>query len=237
MLQSAKLPARLDKSHPPARQTGKRLVCAVCASWLLLAWLAPGVAGAQRAAEVTRLIIGAPSTAALGQPITVQAVLVDSTGHPISKAIIDFTLPVEFLTGSGNMVLAETVTDKAGRVQAEITNRTSGAVTLQAEFHGNAEYAATSAAAPISVTGDDQQYAEDIGLHIPLFTAPPSLTAGGNVTVIGAALWPSMTGWPIAAVLIVIWALYGLVVFRIFQLARANSAAPDGAPSQTRSLP
>jgi hypothetical protein len=220
-----------------ARQPGKRLVPALLAGLLLVAWLAPGLARAQQATEATSLIIGAPSTAALGQPITVQAVLVDSTGHPISKATIDFTLPVDFLTGSGSMVLVETVTDKDGRVRAEIANRTSGAVTLQAEYHGNDEYAASSAAAPITVTGDDQQYAEDIGLHIPFFNTPPALTAGGNITVIGAALWPSMTGWPIAAVLIIIWALYGLVVFRIFQLARANSAAPDGAPAKTRSLP
>ena len=79
------------------------------------------------------------------------------------------------------------------------------------------------------MTGNDQQYAEDIGVHIPLFNSPPSLTAGGNVTVIGAALWPSFTGWPIAAVLITIWALYFLVVTHLFRLARAGDTRPAAA--------
>ena len=153
-----------------------------------------------------------------------QALLVDRFGRPASKATIDFAMPTDFLTGSGKMVLAEVVTDKDGRARAEIENRSSGAITLLAEFAGNDQYAAASASTPVTVTGDDQQYVEDIGVHIPLFNTPPSLTAGGNVTVIGAALWPSMTGWPVAAVLIIIWALYILVVAHLFRLARASDA-------------
>jgi hypothetical protein len=145
-------------------------------------------------------------------------------------------MPMTFLTGSGKMVIAEAVTDKDGRVQADIDNQTSGDITLLAEFHGNDQYAASSASAPINVTGDDQQYAEDIGVHIPLFNTPPSLalTAGGNVTVIGAALWPSMTGWPIAAVLITIWALYFLVITHLFRVARAGEARPVDRLTQSQ---
>ena len=210
-------------------QPGWRRRRLVLGSWvgvLLLAWLAPGAAWAQSGPEATTLTIGAPATAALGQRITVQALLVDSQGQPISKARIDFVMPVTFLTGSGKMVIAETTTDKDGRVQTDIENQSSGAVTLLAEFQGSDQYAASSASAPIDVTGDDQQYAEDIGVHIPLFNTPPSLTQGGNVTVIGAALWPSFTGWPIAAVLITIWALYFLVVTHLFRVARAGDARP-----------
>jgi hypothetical protein len=221
----------------PSRDQGRRLVRELLASLLLLLWLAPGVARAQSAPEATAITIGAPGTAALGQLITVQALLVDSAGRPISKATVDFSMPMTFLTGNGKMVIVETVTDKDGRVRADIENRSSGAITLLAEFHGNAEYAASSVSTLITVTGDDQQYAEDIGLHIPFFNTPPSLTAGGNVTVIGAALWPSMTGWPIAAVLITIWALYFLVVIRIFDIARANGAGPTDPRSGTRRLP
>ena len=221
----------------PSRGQARQLARGLLASLLLLVWMAPGVARAQKPLEATAIIIGAPSSAALGQRITVQAVLVDSTSHPISKATIDFSMPMTFLTGSGHMLIVETVTDKDGRAQAEIENRSSGAITLLAEFHGNDEYAAASTSTQITVTGDDQQYAEDIGLHIPFFNTPPSLTNGGNVTVIGAALWPSMTGWPIAAVLITIWALYGLVVIRIFHIARANGAGPADPQSETRRLP
>lgn len=209
--------------HP--RRRGTALLAG--AAWLLwLAWLPTGAALAQSAQEATSMTIGAPATAPLGQRITVQALLVDSTGRPISKATVDFAMPMTFLTGNGKMVVAETVTDKDGRAQAEIENRTSGDITLLAEFHGNDEYAASSASAAITVTGDDQQYAEDIGVHIPLLNTAPSLTAGGNVTVIGAALWPSMTGWPIAAVLITIWALYFLVVTHLFRVAGAADAKP-----------
>jgi len=221
----------------PSRDRGRRLVRALLAGLLLLVWLAPGLAWAQSAPEATSMTVGAPATAALGQRITVQALLVDSTGRPISKATVDFSMPMTFLTGNGKMVIVETVTDKDGRARAEIENRSSGAITLLAEFHGNDAYAPSSAAAQITVTGDEQQYAEDIGVHIPLFNAPLSLTAGGNVTVIGAALWPSFTGWPIAAVLIVIWALYVFVVTQIFRVASANGAGPADPQPGTRRLP
>ncbi len=213
----------------------RRSVIGLWVGVMLLAWLAPGVARAQSGPETTSMTIGAPATAALGQRITVQALLVDSQGQPISKAAIDFVMPITFLTGSGKMVIAETTTDKDGRVQADIENQSSGDVTLLAEFHGNDQYAASSASAPINVTGDDQQYAEDIGVHIPLFNTAPSLTTGGNVTVIGAALWPSFTGWPVAAVLITIWALYFLVVTHLFRLAGAKDTRPDAdQPSSGR---
>lgn len=216
--------------HPrqPAASQRRRVIALLAgASWLLwLAWLPTGAALAQSAQEATTITIGAPATAALGQPITVQALLADSKGQPISKATIDFVMPITFLTGSGKMVIAQTITDKDGRARADIENQSSGDVTLLAEFHGNDEYAASSASAPITVTGDDQQYAEDIGVHIPLLNTAPSLTAGGNVTVIGAALWPSFTGWPIAAVLITIWALYFLVVTHLFRVAGAADAKP-----------
>jgi len=224
------------KQPAPSHSHGWRRVTRLLAGLMWLAWLAwlpPRAALAQSAPEATTLTIGAPATAALGQDIIVQALLVDSSGRPISKATIDFSMPMTFLTGSGKMVIAEVVTDKDGRVQATIANRSSGAVTLLAEFQGNAQYAASSVSAPITVTGDDQQYAEDIGVHIPLFNTPPSLTAGGNVTVIGAALWPSMTGWPIAAVLITIWALYFLVVTQLFRVAGASEAPPAGTQPQS----
>jgi cytochrome c553 len=193
----------------------------LCIIAMLLAWLTPGLAWAQSGTEATTITLGAPATAPLGQRITVQALLVDSAGRPISKAKVDFTLPMSFLTGSGNMVVAEVITNKDGQAVADLENRSTGTITLRAEFHGDDQYAASSAAAQVNVTGDEQLYAEDIGVHIPLFNAPLALNAGGNVTFIGAALWPSMTGWPIAAVLIIIWSLYLLVVTRIFSLAAA----------------
>jgi 5-hydroxyisourate hydrolase-like protein (transthyretin family) len=213
------------------------LISGLLVAFLGLAWLVPGVARAASGPEATTLTIGAPATAALGQRITVQALLVDSHGQPISKAAIDFAMPITFLTGSGKMVIAQTFTDKDGRAHADIQNQTSGDITLLAEFHGNDQYAASSVSAPIHVTGDEQQYAEDIGVHIPLFNAPPSLTAGGNVTVIGAALWPSFTGWPIAAVLITIWALYFLVVTHLFRVAGASDARPAAAQTESGRRP
>ena len=216
---------------PPRRL----IVIGLTLGLIALTGLAPGPALADSGPEPTTLIIGAPASATVGQRMTVQAILVDHTGHPIAKATIAFSMPMTFLTGSSKMLLAQVVTDQDGRARAEIENRSSGDQTVVADFQGDERYAASTASAPVSVTGDDQQYAEDIGVHIPLFNTPPSLTAGGNVTVIGAALWPSMTGWPIAAVLIVIWTLYFVVILGLFKVASAISALSSNVePNRVR---
>jgi hypothetical protein len=217
--------------------TRSRRWCRV--GWLVVAlalfgW-APGTARAQSALAVTHLILAAPSSAQLGEQFTVQALLTDSNGRPISHATVFFAIPTQFLNNNGDMVVAEATSDKNGRVVADIALRSTGAVTLKALYGGDAEYAAASVEAAITVAGNQQLYSEDIGVHIPFFNSPPVLNAGNNITLVGAALWPSMTGWPIAAVLIVIWSLYVLVVARLFRVARPhseNKAEPEAQPGR-----
>jgi hypothetical protein len=185
----------------------------------VLLWLSAGAAQANGPLEKTTLTLGAPGSAQLGRPITVQALLVDSAGRPIAHAKVVFSIPMTFLSSKGNMVIAELTTDKDGRVSAVIQNRRSGDLALRADYAGDTQYAASAVMAQIAVSGEEQLYVEDIGLHIPFFNSPPQLIFGGDVTLLGAALWPSMTGWPIAAVLIIIWSLFVLVVVRIFGIA------------------
>jgi hypothetical protein len=210
------------------------------AVFLLLALLLPHAAQAQGAKAPTVLRIGAPDHANLGEHITAQAMLADGTGKPIAKATIYFVTPASFLSGSGDMVLAEAITSKNGQAVAHFTNDLSGSLNLRAEFRGDDRYAPSEATMQISVGGDAQLYVEDVGVHIPgLNEAPPvpveaSLSQpSGGVTADVQALWPSLSGWPIALVLMLVWSLYLFVVVLIFRIAAAGRPRRGGYNVET----
>ena len=169
--------------------------------------------------EATRITAAVPPEAGLGQLIDAQARLVDSSGAPIVKATVTFAMPLSFLEGSGDVVLAAAVTDKSGVANAEFELRSSGALTIHAAFGGNDRYAPSTASAPITITGDTQLYVQRAGVRIPgMNVAPPAIPAA-------ARLWPEMSGWPIALVLIVVWSLYGFVALLVARISRAEEAA------------
>lgn len=201
---------------------------------------------AQPALAPTAISIGAPATATLGQRVTLQARLVDGSGAPLAKATVFFTSPLAFLNGSGDVVLAQATTDKDGLAVTEYEVRSTGQLTIQAEFRGNDAYGPSKAGATMTVTGDGQLYIQHAGLHVPGLNAgparAPALVNGKLVLerVPGtSALWPTMSGWPLAAILLTVWSLYAFVVTLIFRVARADdtttsapaSGRPDGGAS------
>jgi hypothetical protein len=186
---------------------------------------APQAARAQTALQPTQLLVGAPAQSKLGTPLTVQAVLADAQGHPIPKAVIYFTTQETFLGGTSDMVLAQAVTNGKGQASAQFTDDFSGAMTLQAEFRGDDEYAPCKAVTQISAADSGQVYAEHIGVDIPGFNVPPvsdpkaALGSAGGLIGFIQNLWPAMNGWPVAAVLFAVWSTYLFAVRFVLRVA------------------
>lgn len=190
---------------------------------LALSLTALRVAFAQPAApEPTAISIGAPATVELGEVITLQARLVDSSGGPVAKATVLFTTHTSFLNVEGDVVVAQATTDKQGLASAHWQVRRSGTVPTRAQFPGNESYAASEAVAQIRVTGDKQLYVQDPGVQIPGLTTGPAF---GQVPG-SSPLWAILSGSPIGMILLVVWSLYGLVAVLLFRVAAAGTDTP-----------
>jgi hypothetical protein len=201
----------------------------VIAMVIIQAAFAPHAARAQSQQEPTQISIGAPAQSNPGERLTVQAVLVDSRGNPISKATIYFTTHADFLHNSGDVVLAQAVTNNKGQAVAQFTDDFSGMITLRAEFRGDAQYASSNTTTQIVIAGQDQVYAEHVGVDIPGFNVPPRTAPMASVQLpefnawrFIDSLWPAMNAWPIAAALIVVWSLYLIAVRFIFRIAASK---------------
>ncbi len=219
------------------KMTSRALVTALFIGFLVFA---PQAVRAQNQLEPTQIVVGAPSQTSLGQPFTVQAVLADSKGHPISKAVIYFTAPATFLGNTNNMVLAQAVTNKDGQASAQVADNFSGTITLNAEFQGDTHYAPANATAQISATGEQQVYNDHIGVDIPGFNVPPviggpqvSLHSQSGITRFIQNLWPAMNGWPVAAVLFTVWSMYLLAVRFVFRVATSGNEAGDSTSTDS----
>ena len=220
------------------KMTVRALMAAIALSF---AWFAPRAALAQSALESTQLVVGAPAQSALGERLTVQAVLADSQGRPISKAIIYFTTQRAFLGKTSDVVLAQAVTNAQGQATAEFADDFAGPITLRAEFHGDAQYAPSEATMQTTTSGDSQTYVEHVGVDIPGFNVPPvgapsaSLASTrSGLTGLIQDLWPAMNGWPIAAVLLLVWGMYFFAVTFVFRLAASGGNSTDAAPIDKR---
>lgn len=203
--------------------------------------MVPNTAHAQGMQEPTQIVVGAPTQSNLGETLTMQAVLADSQGHPISKAVITFTTQAKFLSRSDNVVLAQAMTNANGQAVAQFVNNFSGPLTLQAEFRGDAQYAPTSASIQISTNGGEQVYTEHIGVDIPGFNVPPVSapmvsiqSQQQNIWRFVQALWPAMNGWPVAAVLLLVWSMYLLAVRFVFRVAALGSEPEELPPFDSR---
>ena len=203
---------------------------------------APRMVHAQSPLQPTQILIGAPSTPKAGELFTVQAVLADSQGRPISKAVVYFTTQQKFLGSTSDVVLAQAVTNANGQAIAELTDNFSGAFALQAEFRGDTQYAPSNATVQVAATAMEQVYVEHVGVDLPGFTVPPVVAPKASIQspqqgIAGFVqnLWPAMNGWPIAAVLFLVWSMYLFAVRFIFRVAtlapedaEPNSIAPRG---------
>ncbi len=210
----------------------------VFASVLGMLAFATGTARAQNPLQGTQIIMGGPAQSASGGAITVQAVLGDSQGHPISKAVIYFTSQSTFLGRTSDVVLAQAVTNAKGQAVAHLVDDFSGNATLSAEFRGDTQYAPCSTSIQVSETGGGQVYAEHIGVDLPGFNVPPGAAARASLSQPGitgfiAGLWPAMNGWPVAAVLLLVWSMYLLAVTFVFRVAAAGDEPAEAADARS----
>jgi hypothetical protein len=195
---------------------------------------APWTVHAQTTLQPTQILIGAPATPKAGGLLTVQAVLADSQGHPISRAVVYFTTRQKFLGSTSDVVLAQAVTNASGQAVAQFADDFSGAFALQAEFRGDAQYAPSNGTTQIGAADTAQVYVEHIGVDIPGFNVPP---VGAPMASIQSpqpgipgfiqSLWPAMNGWPIAAVLFLVWFMYLFAIKFVFRVAASGSQSDD----------
>lgn len=215
----------------------------VTALALVVAAFSTPTVRAQSPLEPTQIVIGAPSAPDAAGIVTVQAVLADSKGHPISKALIYFTAQAKFLSDKGDVVLAEAPTTANGQAVAHFTDSFSGSVALSAEFRGDTQYAASSATVQTAPTGGQQMYSEHVGVDLPGFNVPPvsapkaSLGASQGIDGFIQNLWPAMNGWPVAAVLLLVWAMYLLTVTYVFRVAASGNEAGELSDHDARRSP
>ncbi len=195
---------------------------------------APAPARAQVALQPTQIVIGAPAQTNPREPLTVQAVLADSQGHPISKARIYFTTQAEFLSDKSDVVLAEAITNVHGQAVAQIANDFSGSIALNAEFRGDSEYAPSTATVQLLAPDAAQVYAEHVGVDLPGFNVPPVSAPRSSLQPsqqgiyrLLQSLWPAMNGWPVAAVLLLVWSTYLFALTFVFRLASLGGEQED----------
>lgn len=204
---------------------------ALCAALVLLASGTPVRADG---GEATSLAIAVPASVELGGTVELQARLVDSGGAPVAKALVRFTAPLAFLDGESEVTLADARTGPDGVAVATVEARTAGDLTVSAVFDGDGRYAASSAKGHLAVAGDGQLFAQDAGVRLPGLNAGPAAlpifrNGGPSVAIVEGTskLWPFLSGWPVALVLMIIWSLYASVVvvlFRIVLEARRHAA-------------
>ena len=192
------------------------------------------VLGSQASAEdlpPVRVEVAVPPEAWIGQAIHAQARLTDAAGKPIEGARLKFTVTLDFLGASGRMAIAEGTTGADGIVGAEFDLRTEGAHEVRVGFGGDDRYAPASAVAKIKVTGTEQLYVQEAGIRVPGLNEAPVLGRADEgpeqtgVAALVARLWPSMSGWPIALALIVVWSLYGYVALLVARISRAEASS------------
>jgi hypothetical protein len=123
-------------------------------------------------------------------------------------------------------VLAETTTDASGAATAIVELRLAGTFEIRAVYLGDERHAPAIASAPITISGDAQLYVESAGVRIPGLNEAPltgTVVLGEPNGLLRAVsgLWPALSGWPIALVLLTIWSLYFFVAYLVTGIARA----------------
>jgi len=172
----------------------------------------------------TKVAFALPATARIGQQISVQARLTDAQGAPIPGALIKITEVREFLGTSTRVLIADGTTDKTGTLTVSFDLRTEGAHEIRAGFAGDDRYAFSNSSATITVSGTEQLYVQDAGVRVPGLNEAPSFGPSSESGPI-AALFPRLSGWPIAAVLLIVWSLYLYVARLVMRISRAEEPA------------
>jgi hypothetical protein len=147
---------------------------------------------------------------------------------PIPRERIDFTTNAKFLQTTGDMVLASGTTDATGVAVAQFVARQTGPLTISAAFAGDDTFAAAKGDAGVTVTGNQQLYTQQAGVSLPGLNGGP----GQDPTAEVVPHW-FLSGWPIAAVLLVVWSLYGTAVLFMSEIpALGGRSATAEQPSR-----
>lgn len=222
---------------------GIRFAAVLAVTLALLAVSAASGAFAETPSGATNINISVTKTVQFGQSVQLSARLVDAAGAPISGAKVAFVVPDAFFLGAtSDLLIAEVMTNKEGVAEAEYQARNTGWLEVRADFRGNDRFAAARATGRILVDELPRQlYVQHAGVQVPGLTAPTLRQAhtegerdiGGAVSPPSglAALWPTLSVWPIALVLLIIWSLYGVAVRQMFRIASAG--VDDSAPAWT----
>jgi molybdopterin-containing oxidoreductase family membrane subunit len=215
-------------ARPALRVAGAGMVPILMLAGTLAGLFLGGQAGAADPVT-TKMQLALPTEAHIGQAIGAQARLLDDRGAPVAKALIKFTATLEFLGTSSRVVLADALTDATGTVSVEFDLRAEGAYQVRAAFGGDDRYGFSNATSTINVSGSEQLYVQRAGILVPGLNEAPVLgrdaSAEPGATGFFASLWPALSGWPIALVLIVVWSLYGYVAFLAARISRAEASA------------
>ena len=179
----------------------KWLVAALLPLLVLLA-----VASAAQAAGPVTLELQVPDRLALGEEVTVTAVLRDANAAPIPGAAIILWSPASFLSTGGAVTLGRAVTDGLGTATFLYQPRSEGAIALNAAFAGDSRYDAAQASAKVAVQGSVQLYQETAGVRVP----------GIGV-------------WLLVGILGGVWSTYFAVMVFLTLIAREGTKVPAGA--------
>lgn len=182
--------------------------------------------------DPTAMSVAAPPSTELGQRVTLQALLVAADGQPIAGAPVVFSMPFVFMGVGDEALIARAVTNAEGVAIAFWNATRAGKLTIRAAFPGDNRYAPSRASVVMEVVGDTQLYAEHAGVHLPGINTPPPTAPSLFTTVqpglrLLGSLWPALSGWPIALVLLIVWALYAVAVAMTFRISSAALNAPN----------
>ncbi|MEK7862033.1 MAG: NrfD/PsrC family molybdoenzyme membrane anchor subunit [Chloroflexota bacterium] len=221
------VPSPADRRPQPARAAlGARILSILVVAGSVAGLLLGGQAGADDRVA-TQLTAAVPAQVALGQSLEARARLTDTTGKPIAKAVIAFSSRRTFLGTTDHAMLADATTDANGTATAVFALRSAGTIEIRAVYRGDESRAPAIATAAVTVTGDAQLYVQTAGVRVPGLNEPPQTgevvlgEPNGLLRLIGG-LWPSLSGWPIALVLLTIWSLYVFVAYLVTRIARAT---------------
>ncbi|MBI2165195.1 MAG: Ig-like domain-containing protein [Chloroflexi bacterium] len=120
------------------------------------------------AAEPVTLELQAPEQLALGDKVSVTAMLKDANGSPVPAGTVILWTSGSFLSVGGAVQLGEAATDAQGRVTFTYEARNEGAVTLNAYFRGDSRYGFAQGSAAVDVQGSAQLTRHPIeGVRVP----------------------------------------------------------------------
>lgn len=183
-----------------ARGTNVRVVVSALIA-VAFAWLALAGQGEAQSRTRTTLKITPPSEGAIGEQMTITAVLSDQAGSPVSGARVRFLREVSFLNSTSEVEVGTAVTDALGIATIQYAPSSEGETLLLADFAGDARYSPSSSSASVFVATGPPLYFEEQGIKVP----------GINVSFL-------------VAILFGVWATYFTVMAHILLIARKSSA-------------